>query len=383
MERGYVEPAIGKEAGGAMSLYWYFTRRFLSSFMRVFLIIGLLIFFVDTMENIRALSSSGITLVKAVTLASTRSPSFIREAMPIIVMLSGLIFCVGLARSNEFVVSRAAGVSALKGLSWPIMAAVIIGLVSILFLNPLVATFSTYYDSLRNEYLGRPDKTIAVNEGGFWLRQKTDTGHIVITADQATQNGNRLRDVTMIRFDKNNTAVNRISAATATLSNEEWVLIRTKSWDLSAQGGNPEADSTKQSIIRVPTTITSEQILEGYPKPETVVIWDLPRFVSAMENAGFSSRQHRVHFQMELARPILFAAMLIIGAVFTLQNARLGNLGISVLLALLCGFSLHFLQNLARTLGEAGEIPIFFAAWAPPLAALLAGMALFLHLEDG
>ena len=84
-----------------------------------------------------------------------------------------------------------------------------------------------------------------------------------------------------------------------------------------------------------------------------------------------------------MARPLLFAAMLIIGAVFTLQNARLGNLGISVLLALLCGFSLHFLQNLARTLGEAGEIPIFFAAWAPPLAALLAGMALFLHLEDG
>ncbi|MEH6360740.1 MAG: LptF/LptG family permease, partial [Amylibacter sp.] len=90
-----------------------------------------------------------------------------------------------------------------------------------------------------------------------------------------------------------------------------------------------------------------------------------------------------VHLQIELARPILFAAMILIGAVFTLQNARLGNLGISVLLALLCGFSLHFLQNLARTLGEAGEIPIFFAAWAAPLAALLTALALFLHLEDG
>jgi lipopolysaccharide export system permease protein len=366
-----------------MTLYWYFTQRFVSSFIRVFLIIGLLIFFVDTMENIRAMSSSGITLPKAIALASTRSPSFIREAMPIIVMLAGLTFCVGLARSNEFVVSRAAGVSALKGLACPILTAFLIGLVSILFLNPLVATFSTYYDNLKNEYLGRAEKTVTVNEGGFWMRQKTDTGYIVITANQATQNGNSLRDVTMIEFDQSNKAVSRIAAATAVLSNNEWILIRTKKWDLSALDGNPEADSHETSILRVPTTITSQQILEGYPKPETVVIWDLPKFIRAMDNAGFSSRQHRVHFQLELARPVLFAAMLLIGAVFTLQNARLGNMGISVLLALLSGFSLHFLQNLAKTLGEAGEIPIFFAAWAPPLAALLTALALFLHLEDG
>ncbi len=366
-----------------MTLYWYFTHKFIGAFIRVFLIIGLLIFFVDTMENIRSLSSSNISLVKAIALASTRSPSFIREAMPIIVMLAGLIFCVSLARSNEFVVSRAAGVSSLKVLGLPILSAFLIGLVSILFLNPLVATFSTYYDSLKNEYLGRPDRTVTVNENGFWLRQKTKTGYIVIMADQATQNGNSLRDVTMIEFDQDNKAINRMVATTATLSNDEWVLIRTKKWDLSAPDGNPEAGSVTKSIIRVPTTITSKQILEGYPKPETVVIWDLPKFIKAMDEAGFSSRQHRVHMQIELARPILFAAMLIIGAVFTLKNARLGNLGISVLMALLCGFSLHFFQNLARTLGEAGEIPIFFAAWAPPLAALLTALALFLHLEDG
>ena len=366
-----------------MTLYWYFTRRFFSSFVRVFLIIGLLIFFIDTMENIRALSAANITLTKALTLASTRSPSFIREAMPIIVMLAGLTFCVGLARSNEFVVSRAAGVSALKGLTFPIATAFLIGLVSILFLNPLVATFSTYYDALKNEYKGQPEKTVTVNEDGFWLRQKTETGHIVITSNQANQSGTSLRDVTMLEFDQNNKALKRIAAATAVLSDDEWILLKAKQWDLSSPTNNPEAESLETTILRVPTTITSEQILEGYPKPETIVIWDLPRFITAMESAGFSSRQHRVHMQIELARPILFAAMLIIGAVFTLQNARLGNLGISVLLALLCGFSLHFLQNLARTLGEAGEIPIFFAAWAPPIAALLAAVALFLHLEDG
>ncbi len=366
-----------------MTLYWYFTKKFASAFLRVFLVIGLLVFFVDTLENIRSLSSKDVAFTKAMVLASVRSPSFIREVMPIIVMLAGLTFCVGLARSNEFVVSRAAGVSALKGMIFPMSSAVIIGLISILFLNPLVASFSTHYDTIKNEYLGRETKTVVINQDGFWLRQKNETGHIVITAVQANAAGTTLRDVTMIEFNKDNIVTKRIAAATATLSKDEWVLIRTKTWDLSSTSQNPEATSQLRSVIRIPTTITSDQILEGYPRPETVVIWDLPRFIRSMENAGFSSLQHRVHLQMELARPILFAAMLIIGAVFTLQNARLGNLGISVLMALLCGFSLHFLQNLAKTLGDAGEIPIFFAAWAPPIAAFLAAIALFLHLEDG
>jgi len=366
-----------------MTLYWYFTKKFGSSFLRVFLIIGLLVFFIDTLENIRSLSSKDVAYSKALVLASIRSPSFIREVMPIIVMLAGLTFCVGLARSNEFIVSRAAGVSALKGMLFPMSTAFMIGMISILFLNPLVASFSTHYDRVKNEYLGRETKTLVINQDGFWLRQKNESGHIVITALQANQNGTTLRDVTMIEYDADNNVTSRIAAATATLSRDEWVLIRTKTWDLSGTDDNPEANSKHRSVIRIPTTITSDQILEGYPKPETVVIWDLPRFINAMENAGFSSLQHRVHLHMELARPILFAAMLIIGAVFTLQNARLGNLGISVLMALLCGFSLHFLQNLAKTLGDAGEIPIFFAAWAPPIAAFLAAIALFLHLEDG
>jgi lipopolysaccharide export system permease protein len=86
---------------------------------------------------------------------------------------------------------------------------------------------------------------------------------------------------------------------------------------------------------------------------------------------------------MELARPLMLIAMMIIGAAFTLQNARAGNLGVSVFLALICGFSLYFLQNVAMTLGEAGEIPVFAAAWAPPLAAVLFAVGLFLRFEDG
>jgi len=80
---------------------------------------------------------------------------------------------------------------------------------------------------------------------------------------------------------------------------------------------------------------------------------------------------------------LLFLAMLAIGAVFTLKNARMGNLGMAMFYALAFGFSLYFLQNFANTLGDAGQVPAFISAWFPSLAALFVATAFLLHFEDG
>ena len=47
------------------------------------------------------------------------------------------------------------------------------------------------------------------------------------------------------------------------------------------------------------------------------------------------------------------------------------------------GFGLYYVRNFAQILGETGQIPILFAAYAPPLATILLAMGIILHLEDG
>ena len=86
---------------------------------------------------------------------------------------------------------------------------------------------------------------------------------------------------------------------------------------------------------------------------------------------------------MELALPLLLAAMVMIGAGFTMRHARFGRTGLMVLLALMLGFAMYFIRNFAQVLGETGEIPVALAAWAPPVAAVLLSLGLLLHLEDG
>jgi lipopolysaccharide export system permease protein len=75
--------------------------------------------------------------------------------------------------------------------------------------------------------------------------------------------------------------------------------------------------------------------------------------------------------------------MVLVAAGFSMRHARFGKSGTMVLFAMLLGFFVFFLRNFAQVLGENGQIPIYLAAWSPPLAALFLSLGLLLHLEDG
>jgi lipopolysaccharide export system permease protein len=45
--------------------------------------------------------------------------------------------------------------------------------------------------------------------------------------------------------------------------------------------------------------------------------------------------------------------------------------------------SIFFFNQFSGALAKAGVIPLFAAAWVPAVVALLSGMTLLLHTEDG
>jgi lipopolysaccharide export system permease protein len=47
------------------------------------------------------------------------------------------------------------------------------------------------------------------------------------------------------------------------------------------------------------------------------------------------------------------------------------------------GFMLYFLGVLAQALGLSGVLPPFLAAWSPAIVAMLLGLSVLFHLEDG
>lgn len=372
-----------------MTLSLYLARRFLAAFLMVLAVFVMIVFLIDMVEQIRRLAGQGVGLAGTAGLAALNTPEMVYRILPLITILAAIALFLALSRSSELVVIRAAGRSALASLLAPVAAAVAVGAVAVAVLNPLVAATSRAYEA-RSTALSRGDGSVlSVSGEGLWLREGSPAGQRVIRAARANLDGTVLYQVGMTDFPPPAAGdgrapggpMRRIEAASAALGSGVWVLEGAKVWDFAHP--NPERDATRAERLEVATTLTGEQIRDSFGTPSAIPIWELAAFIDTLDRAGFSALEHRVWLQMELALPLLMAAMVLVGAGFTMRHARAGQRGLMVLLAVIAGFAIFFLRNIAQVMGENGQIPVAVAAWSPPVAAVLLALGLLLHLEEG
>lgn len=363
-----------------MTLWRYLLVCFLRALLAVQAVIALVVLLAAGVENLRRFSDAATLAVFRLT--ALQAPEVLYQAFPLVLMLASLVTFLRLARTSELVVMRAAGVSALRLIGVPAVAALALALALVMLVNPLVATSITTGAAMEDTLRGRETSRLSVSADGLWLRQADPGGgQTVIQAARANPDGTILNRVRLHRFDPDGRLYARIEAGSARLETGHWLLVGAEEWLRTPDGRFDRSGDTV--ALRLATALTGQQILDSFSPPETLSFWELGRFIGQMEEAGFSGRRHRLFLQSELAKPALFAAMVLIGAAFALRPARFGQVGVMILLAVLAGFSLYFLKDFAESLGASGAIPLMVAAWTPPVAAILLALGLLLHLEDG
>ncbi len=366
-----------------MILDRYFARRFLQSFAMIGGVFLTLVILVDMVEQVRRFQDVEVTFGQILGLTLLNAPGTIDEILPLLVILSTIALFIGLARSSELIVTRAAGRSGIRALAAPALMAFVIGFLAVTMLNPIAAATSERYQRLIDTYRTGGPSVVSFSREGVWLRQGSDRGQAVIHAAGYGSDPVTLYDVTILAYaPQGGGPVRQIRARTARLDDGAWVLSDAKVWPLTP-GLNPETSSEVHATLRIPTTLTEERVRESLGSPEGVSIYEMPETIRDLKQAGFSTRRYEVWFQSELARPLFLTAMVLVGAAFTMRHARMGGTGPAALAAVLLGFGLYFVRNFARILGENGQIPVVLAAWAPPVAALLLTFGLLLHAEDG
>ena len=363
-----------------MTLSLYFARRFAVLLALTAGALLLLLGLVEVIERLRDLSGQEGTGAAALRLTLLSLPRALHEVMPLVTLLATLWFFLGLARSSELVVARAAGRSALATLRAPVAVILLVGGLLVAALNPIVAATERRLETLETRLTGLGE-VLSISEEGLWLRQSDGAGQTVIRAAGASLDGTELTGASFFTYAPGEGPVRRIDAARAHLAPGTWQIEDAAVWDLTLT--NPEAAMRREASLGLPTDLTAERILDGFGEPLAVPIWDLPRFIAQLERAGFAARAHRMHLWSEIASPLFLAAMVVLGAAFTMRHARGGRTGLMVGAALGGGFGLYFLKNFAAILGTSGQVPIPLAALSPVLAAAALGLALVLHLEDG
>lgn len=343
---------------------------------------GMLLLF-ETVEMVRRFGGGDTPMGEIVWLSLLRVPTTFYQILPLLTILASMAMVLGLARSSELVVIRAAGRSALRMLREPVVATLLFGALLVAFFNPLAAGANRAYQA-RLQAMQAPDQQaqISLDGAAIWLRQGDAQGQTVIRAQSVDPDGLGFEGVTFLLFARDTgVPLSRIEAQSARLEPGAWQLSDVKRWDLTSE--NPERDAQRLARLDLPSDLTGARIRESFARSDQLSVWDLPGFIAALDRAGLSSRPHRLQLQSELALPVLMAAMLMVGAVLNFRHTRAGSTGPRILVTVLAGFALFFLRNFAQVLGENGQIPLLLAVWTPPIASMLLALGVLLHLEDG
>ena len=145
----------------------------------------------------------------------------------------------------------------------------------------------------------------------------------------------------------------------------------------------PDQPAEPFAELRLPTSLTASKIEESLASPDSMSFWELPGFIALLEQSGFSAQRHRLHFNVLLARPFLFCAMVLVAATFSLRMQRRGGAVMLLVSGVAAGFLLYFLSDIVFALGLSAKIPVLLAAWTPAGVSMIFGVSMLLHLEDG
>ena len=342
-------------------------------------VIGALVMLIDFVSLSRDIASRvDVGFLQMVLLTLSKSPSVIVVLLPFMFLFGTLAAFVGLNRRSELVAMRAAGVSAWRFVLPSAAMAFMLGIVTVTALAPAAAYGDGEWRRQRAALSGS-----AVGSGpveAVWLREGDDQRQMIIRAARQDRAGGRLLDVAFFIYTTEDgggrTFSERINARSASLSAGRWRLV-------DAVGATIGQRAVRYSTLDLPSSLADEEAFERFARPQSTPFWSLPNQIERIEDAGFTSTAYRLRFQQLLATPLIFGAMSILAAAFSLRLMRLGDMARMSVAAVILGFAFFFMNQFSSAMGSAEVVPPFLAAWLPPVLTALAAFTLLFYTEDG
>ncbi|CAN5424252.1 LPS export ABC transporter permease LptG [soil metagenome] len=342
-------------------------------------VISALVMLIDFVEISRGLGSdTDLSGLRVLGLMMLKSPAVIVQLLPFVFLFGTLSAFVSLNRRSELIAMRAAGISAWRFVLPAAGAAVVLGVLTVTAIGPLAASGDGLFQRERARIAGAVAG--AADREAIWLREGEGQRQMVIRAARQDRANARLLGVTFFIYttdpEGRRAFSERIDAQSAALSAGRWRL-------LNAIGAQTGQRAVRYATLDLPSSLADEEAFERFARPQSTPFWSLPDQINRIEAAGFSSTAYRLRLQQLLATPLMFAAMSILAAAFSLRLMRLGDLARMAAGAVVLGFAFFFLNQASSAFGSAEVVPPFIAAWLPAVLTALAAFTLLFYTEDG
>jgi lipopolysaccharide export system permease protein len=351
-------------------------RHYLREFFKLFAIlaVGLSLTFslfglIQRLDDFMPHSPPVLNLIKYALL---RLPQYALSLMPVACLLCSLYTVSKAARSNEIVALMAAGGKVKKLLVPFILTGVLLSLLAFALGEFVVPPASRKVQAVKNEILGEPTLPTLFRKGVLWFR--ADDGSIVRVKHYLPEQ-NTYGNVSIFRIGEGGLMeiIEAREAAYITEGNT-WKLSGIKKHHMDT-GGSSEIDE-----LYYPGLGSPEILKETARKPSEMGVADLYRYLQRLGEAGFKNLRLTVDMHSKVSYPLINLIMVLIGISFPVRRNIKGFVATAIGLVISLVYWFGFSMSLS--LGYAGILPPFAAAWLMPVVAGGVGVYLFNKIPE-
>jgi len=348
----------------------YLLKNFIYSFLLVFTLFTILVFFSDLIEQFRKSTNKNVPFDIVFRLTFLNSPSLIFSTLPIVVFFSSILGYLKLIRSSEYIVMGSSGISSMQSAKAPISIFFLISLVFVFVLNPLSAIFQKEFQELDYKYIKKIDRLTSISKNGIWLMQESPNGLTnIIYAKSIKDDGATLIDFMLLEYSKNDEFQGRIDGKMAKLIDKNWLmknLLFTKK----------DMEPIFYESFEYSAHINKEDIKNSLSAPEMMSYLQLGSFIYILEKLGYSANDYKIYFYNILLMPIVVIGFVLLASSIIVGIKQNDKFTKTLIISFLMIFIYYFFTNLMNTLGSNSKISPFLSTITTPILLFSISIAL-------
>ncbi|HXF90945.1 MAG TPA: LptF/LptG family permease, partial [Candidatus Nitrosotenuis sp.] len=291
----------------------YLSKLFVLWFLGATVIVTFVISLIEATEfSRRAASKVQVTFGDILYLIALRLPNHLEILLPFLVFLAALLTLYRLNKTNEIIIFRSIGISVWQLAGGLSCVTLLIGVLHLVFLNPIVATFNQQYEYEDRKIFSSKNLEVSVFANGVWLRESSATESRIVNIAKMNPDTREFLNLTFQIFSPQGKFVSRIGAQTGILEKGKWILKDIKIY-------TPQQPVVESPSLELPTEFDLNQILKSNMPVETISFWELPYYIDLLERSGLSSLELRLHQQVLLAKMGMMVTMILLAITFTLR----------------------------------------------------------------
>tara|TARA_B100001057_G_scaffold493107_2_gene586923 strand:- start:2506 stop:3597 length:1092 start_codon:yes stop_codon:yes gene_type:complete len=333
-----------------------YTKVLLNSILIAFCLVLILNLF----EEVEFFKNSGESLFLPVILTLSYIPNLIFiNLMPFIIFLSAMWFFITIKQNNELLTLKVFGYSNAKIIAIISALSFFWGLFILIAVNPVTSNMVKYYEKTKSNYSKDTDHLVTINRNGVWIKETKNNNLYIINADRLENN--HLIDVSINIISNDNIIKERVEAEKANILLNTWKINQPKIFNFDDEGN---ITIIKKQTMEFNSFYNVKKLNTLFKNLDTISFVELLTENKNLVIRGYEKTTISEKINSFFALPFFLALMIVLAAIFTINNRNSNNINYFMIAVLTCAI-IYYMKDLSVALGKSDRISPAISVWIP------------------